>query len=123
MLENNAVALWQPRLGVAWDPGGTGKWAVRAGFGIHNDLQDNLANRLNANPPFSARVAIDPPSGQTFFPVLSVVPVSGGAPLPSCRVVGQTGCSVFAPGGLDPITIIETSNRERLIQFALKLQF
>ena len=47
--------LLQPRVGLAWDPTGTGRWAVRAGFGIHNDLQDNLANRTYANPPFNAR--------------------------------------------------------------------
>src|SRR5438105_5778376 len=42
-------------LGLAWDPTGTGTWAVRAGFGIHNDLQDNLANRTYSNPPYNAR--------------------------------------------------------------------
>src|SRR6058998_1177324 len=42
---NNAKLLLQPRVGLAWDPTGTGTWAVRAGFGIHNDLQDNLAIR------------------------------------------------------------------------------
>ena len=53
--QNNAKLLLQPRLGLAWDPTGTGSWAVRAGFGIHNDLQDNLGNRTYANPPFNAR--------------------------------------------------------------------
>src|SRR5438128_1094907 len=38
-LVNNAKALLQPRVGVAWDPTGTGRWAVRPGFGIHNDLR------------------------------------------------------------------------------------
>src|SRR5438094_10576025 len=56
LLENHAKALLQPRVGLAWDVTGSGKTAVRAGFGIHNDLQDNLANRLNANPPFSGRL-------------------------------------------------------------------
>jgi len=41
----------QPRIALAWDPTGTGRWAVRADFGIHHDLQDNLAHRLNADPP------------------------------------------------------------------------
>src|SRR6058998_466474 len=57
-IRNNARALLQPRVGLAWDPTGTGRWAVRAGFGIHNDLQDNLANRMNSNPPFNGRLVI-----------------------------------------------------------------
>src|SRR6267142_7011174 len=82
LIENHAKALWQPRVGLAWDVTGSGKWAVRAGFGIHNDLQDNLANRLNANPPFSGRV--------TFLnqPLLSIIPVSAEvAPPPACKFV------------------------------------
>src|SRR3989475_2166352 len=55
LTENHAKLLLQPRVGLAWDPTGRGTWAVRAGFGIHNDLQDNLANRTYANPPFNAR--------------------------------------------------------------------
>ena len=27
-----ALSLWEPRVGLAWDPSGTGKWSVRAGF-------------------------------------------------------------------------------------------
>src|SRR5262249_24141991 len=50
--KNNAKALWQPRAGLAWDPTGSGTWAVRAGFGIHNDLHDSLAHRVYANPPY-----------------------------------------------------------------------
>src|SRR2546426_222858 len=99
LLENHAKALLQPRVGLAWDVTGSGKWAVRAGFGIHNDLQDNLANRLNANPPFSGRL--------TFMntPLLSIIPISAeSAPPPACKFVGQTTppCSVYAPGGIDP---------------------
>jgi len=100
LIENHALSLWQPRVGLAWDVTGSGKWAVRAGFGIHNDLQDNLANRLNANPPFSGRLTIE---GQ---PLLSIIPVSAEAPPPpSCKVVGQTDppCTLYAPGGIDPV--------------------
>ncbi|MGH9783819.1 MAG: hypothetical protein ACRD88_06495, partial [Terriglobia bacterium] len=104
LLENNAKALWQPRVGVAWDPTGTGTWAVRAGFGIHNDLQDNLVHRLNANPPFAGRITIEPQSGQPPIPLLSLVPIAGGAAPPSCTAVGvPTGCVTYSPGGIDPI--------------------
>src|SRR5262249_14372600 len=100
LIENHARALLQPRVGLAWDVTGSGKWAVRAGFGIHNDLQDNLANRLNANPPFSGRL--------TFLqqPLLSIIPISAeSAPPPACKFLQQTNppCSVYAPGGIDPV--------------------
>ncbi len=96
LLQNNAIALWQPRVGVAWDPTGTGSWAVRAGFGIFNDLQDSLAHRLSSNPPFNARMTLT-------APLLSFIPIPGGTqPAPSCTALGQTGCSTFSPGGLDP---------------------
>ncbi|HYR92010.1 MAG TPA: carboxypeptidase regulatory-like domain-containing protein [Terriglobia bacterium] len=97
--KNYAKALLQPRVGVAWDPTGSGKWAVRSGFGIHNDLQDNLTHRLNANPPFAARVAIER------TPLLSIIPVTGGAAKPTCSAqssLREPDCSIFAPGGLDP---------------------
>src|SRR5437870_1389095 len=79
-LENNAKALWQPRVSLAWDPTGTGRWAVRAGFGIHHDLQDNLGHRMNANAPFNARLTL------TGTPLQSIIPIPFGAQLPaSCN--------------------------------------
>src|SRR5881409_389391 len=102
-LKNNAKALLQPRVGVAWDPTGTGRWAVRAGFGIHNDLQDNLANRMNSNAPFNGRLVI------TNTPVLTMLrngPIpSQTPPAPSCSAespLQPPECSIYAPGGIDP---------------------
>jgi len=56
IISNNARSLWQPLVGLVWDPSGVGKWAVRAGFGIHNDLQDK-PTRLRAETAarFSSR--------------------------------------------------------------------
>src|SRR5881296_1627472 len=103
LTENNAIALWQPRVGLAWDPTGTGRWAVRAGFGIHNDLQDNLANRMNSNAPFNGRLVI------TNTPVLTMLrngPIpSQTPPAPSCSAespLQPPECSIYAPGGIDP---------------------
>jgi len=102
-IRNNARALLQPRVGLAWDPTGTGRWAVRAGFGIHNDLQDNLANRMNSNPPFNVRLVI--PN----TPILTILrngPLPSDSPgAPSCSAESplvSPACSIYAPGGVDP---------------------
>ena len=105
LLENNAIALWQPRVGVAWDPTGSGRWAVRAGFGIHNDLQDNLGIRLGSNFPFNARLTIPGPATAGGRGLLDIIPLPAGTePSPPCTTVGQTNppCAIFAPGGIDP---------------------
>ena len=96
LVENNAKALWQPRVGLAWDPTGTGSWAVRAGFGIYNTLQDNLDQAFGGNPPFNARLTL-------FSPLLSVIPLPDGTPPPpSCSATRTQNCAIFQPGQLDP---------------------
>ena len=50
---------WQPRVGLAWDVWGTGKTAVRLGFGRYmsrsNVIEDLL--RMTANPPWTTTVS------------------------------------------------------------------
>ena len=50
---------WQPRFGLAWDVHGTGKTAVRIGFGRYmsrsNVIEDLL--RLSGNPPWTTTVS------------------------------------------------------------------
>jgi hypothetical protein len=96
---NTAKALWQPRLGLAWDPTGKGTWAVRASFGIHNDLLDNLGIRAYPNPPYSAREQVILPS--TGF--LSLVPFQKNVTLPpTCSPGVAAPCSIYQPAGFDP---------------------
>ena len=99
LTRNNAKALLQPRAGIAWDPTGTGTWAIRAGFGIHNDLQDNLAFRLDQNPPFNPRIVL---SG----PMLSLVPINPSIPMPpTCNaqlVAAKQNCAIYSVGGVEP---------------------
>ena len=103
LTENHAKLLLQPRVGLAWDPRGDGRWAVRAGFGIHNDLQDNLANRTYGNPPYNAREQL---SGS----LLSLLPLQKNVALPpTCGTVAQgVPCSVYSPAGVDPLLFTPT---------------
>jgi hypothetical protein len=105
-IQNNAKSLWQPRVGLAWDPTGTGRWAVRAAFGIHNDLQDNLANRMNSNPPFNVRLVFQNTPLLGANGILKNGPLpSDSAGAPSCSAespLTPPACSIFAPGGVDP---------------------
>jgi hypothetical protein len=98
LAQNNAKALWQPRVGIAWDPTGTGTWAVRASAGIHNDLMDNLGIRAQPNPPFAAREQL--PVANGFLPLL---PLQKNAPLPpTCGPGIASPCSIYQPTGFDP---------------------
>jgi hypothetical protein len=94
---SNNLALWQPRVGAVWDPSGTGRTAVRASIGIHNDLQDNQATRLTVNPPFNSVL--------TYLntPLWSLIPAAVGSAPPQCTVVGQTNppCVMYAPSSVD----------------------
>jgi carboxypeptidase family protein len=102
LAQNNALALWQPRLGIAWDPTGTGTWAIRASAGIHNDLLDALGQKAFNNPPFSAREQLTIPAAG----FLALLPVNKTAPTPpTCDaglVAAKTPCSIYQPGGFDP---------------------
>ncbi len=54
LTENRAQFLPQARIGLAWDAFGNGKTSVRASFGQHYSLLDNLNYRLDQSAPFNA---------------------------------------------------------------------
>src|SRR5262245_30070165 len=101
MDENHAKLLLQPRVGLAWDPTGTGAWAVRAAFGIHNDLMDNLGIRVQPNPPFSARESLIP-AYTAAGGFLNILPLKKGIALPpTCGPGVSAPCSIYQPTGFD----------------------
>ncbi len=68
--DNRARFLPEPRVGLAWNAYGDGKTAVRASFGLHHSLLDNLDYRLDQAAPFNttlsySNVPVANPTGGT----------------------------------------------------------
>jgi hypothetical protein len=94
---NNAKLLFSPRIGLAWDPFGKGKTAVRAGFGTYYSMIDALSFQLNSVPPYNGSVSY---SNVSLFSALPVTP--GVAPAPQCSPTVPAPCTTFAPVGVQP---------------------
>jgi hypothetical protein len=92
--QNNAIKLFSPRVGLAWNPFGNGKMAVRAGFGTYYSLIDDLSFLLNSLPPSNGSITS---SGSLF----SITPVVAGAAVPpSCGPGVPSPCTTYAPQGV-----------------------
>src|SRR4029077_1432675 len=115
--------LFSPRIGIAWDPTGTGDWVVRGGFGVYNNwlTSANVQEEFRGSPPgevsptffaggtASAQAPIfvlgtnsKPPFGftfPTFGPGTGPTPQSGGGLNTQGGVVGAS----FAIGGINPL--------------------
>jgi hypothetical protein len=92
--QNNATKLFSPRLGLAWDPWGNQKTAVRAGFGTYYSLIDALTFLLNSLPPYNGSASFTG-SLPSLLPITPNVPVP-----PSCGSGVPPPCTIFAPQGV-----------------------
>jgi hypothetical protein len=101
----NSNNNWGPRLGLAYDPFGNGKWAVRAAFGLFYDRTLNGIWEQNAftNPPLVQTATVNNTpltSTRDLFDNTSAGTVAG-APLGPTHLV-TTGTPAFkVPGYLD----------------------
>ena len=92
--KNNARRLLSPRTGLAWDPFGQGKTAVRAGFGLYYSLIDALSFQLNNVPPYNGSATFTG-SLPALLPITPNVPVP-----PSCGVGVAAPCTTYQPFGV-----------------------
>lgn len=121
--------VFSPRIGVAWDPTGGGKWVVRGGFGMYHDwvTLGNAENNLKGNPPgfviptFFNNGSTAPPifgyGTQNKYPFGFPYPAYQGSPLNAQG--GVTGAQLSV-GGIDqyltsPLTNIWSIAIERQI--------
>ncbi len=82
--QNNAKRLFSPRVSLAWDVFGSGKTAVRAGYGMYYSLIDDLAFLQNSLPPFNVAATfsgtIFPPQPPSPANPNIIVPIIPGPP-------------------------------------------
>jgi len=63
-LTKNSLDKWSPRIGVAWDPRGDGRLAIRAGFGIFYDFPNFSYDQFGFEEPYGGAVTV-PANGCT----------------------------------------------------------
>jgi len=66
-LTGNALDKWSPRIGLAWDPRGDGRMAVRAGFGIFYDFPNFSYDQFGFEEPYGGSFTV-PGAACTSFP-------------------------------------------------------
>ena len=108
LTRNNANRLFGPRVGLAWDPFGSGKTSIRAGFGIYYSLLDSLS-KLNAIPPFNGTLAFSNVQLSSILPIDPATPAQ-----PSCSPTVRAGCVTYSPQGVQPDAKTPTVERWNL---------
>jgi carboxypeptidase family protein/TonB-dependent receptor-like protein len=102
LLHNPTHKDFTPRVGLAWDPTGSGKTSIRAGFGMFNvlPLPNLLSGNMNHTIPFYQLVNFNKPyAGASGFPgAQAIFPLAPCEVLPGtnpCQVAGATGGSGY----------------------------
>jgi Carboxypeptidase regulatory-like domain/TonB dependent receptor len=90
----NGVANFQPRIGIAWQPGFLKNTVIRAAYGVSSFNESNgVNNLLTANPPFETAHNV------TFAPTTNLPPST----LDQGFVGFPTGCTLALAVAFDPV--------------------
>lgn len=85
---------YEPRVGISWDPTGTGVWGIRASYGMFHDLPPmHYLDRWSLGPPWGTTITVLNPSGGFANPFLQL----GGNPFP--QPTPPPANIYFPPGG------------------------
>jgi hypothetical protein len=91
----NKLAVFAPRVGLVWDPTGSGRQTIRAGYGIFYDTQATAYSQDMTNGfPWGATISLNTPAGGLTNPFLGY---PGGNPFPFPSPPSRS--SVFPPEG------------------------
>jgi Carboxypeptidase regulatory-like domain/TonB dependent receptor len=97
---NSYLADFSPRLGVVFDPTGSGKQTIRAAFALmHENLELFYPERWTTNPPYASSVALGTNAGPFSNPWLGYVSPTGvpGNPFPGASIFPAQGTYVSIP--------------------------
>jgi hypothetical protein len=101
--KSGVKSYWQemsPRIGLVWDPTGSGKQTFRAGFALMHDTNMlYYPERWTYSPPFASQVIITNPSGGLASP-WSGQP--GGNPFPNNGIFPVGGNYYIVPNNMPP---------------------
>lgn len=78
---NSSYADFAPRVGLAWDPTGSGKNSIRVSYGIFNDTPMSYNNaHFATSPPWGSTISLNNPTGGLSDPFANY---PGGDPFPT----------------------------------------
>lgn len=103
-----------PRVGVVWDPTGSGKQTVRAGFSLmHDSTELFYPERLTTNPPYASSVLLGQNTGATGAAGITgpfsnpFLGVPGGDPFPSVGAFPLSSTFVTIPPSVKPTYMMQ----------------
>ncbi len=90
------LAVLEPRVGVVWDPTGSGRHTIRAGYGVFYDtIATAYWEDQTVDPPWGSVIGFPNPAGGLTNPFAGF---PGGNPFPSPSPPSRN--QVFPPGGI-----------------------